>query len=94
MGLELDFHVRQTQLVATLQHLIQYKYDKIQVDITILDFSKAFATVPHNKILYKLKHYEINSNTLKWIGNFLKQEVKDGKISKDFNIQFNGSKSC
>jgi hypothetical protein len=50
--------------------------------MTILDFSNAFDTVPHNKLLYKLKHYGIKGNTLKWIGTFLKHSqrvVVDGK---------------
>ncbi len=44
--------------------------------MVILDFSKAFDTIPHNKLLYKLKQYGINVNTLKWIDNFLKQKSK------------------
>ncbi len=41
--------------------------------MAILDLRKAFDTVSHNKLLYKLKHYGINSNTLQWKGKFLKQ---------------------
>ena len=53
--------------------------------MAILDFSKAFDTVPHNRILYKLKHYGIQGNILKWIDTLLKQRsqhvVVDGKHS-------------
>ncbi len=55
----------ETQLILTLQDVMQYRDNKNQVDIAILDFSKAFDTVPHNKLLYKLKHNGINGNTLK-----------------------------
>ncbi len=58
--------------MATLQDLMQYR-DKIQVDIAILDFSKAFDTVRHNKLLYTWKHYGINGKTLQWMDKFLKQ---------------------
>ncbi len=54
-----------TQLIATLQDLIQYRDKKIQVDMDILDFAKAFDTVLHNWHLYKLKHHGIRRNTLK-----------------------------
>ncbi len=63
----------ETKLIATLQDLMQYRDKTIQVEMAILDFSKTFDTMPHNKRVYKLKHYGININTLKWIGNVLKQ---------------------
>ncbi len=53
--------------------------------MAILDFSKSFDTVPHSKLLYKLKHSGINGNTFKRIYNFLNQRslhvVVDGKHS-------------
>ena len=47
-------------------------YDKgIQTDIAILDFSKAFDTVPHDKLIHKLKSYGIQGTLLKWLSHFL-----------------------
>ncbi len=65
---------------------MQYSDNTIPVDMTILKFTKAFDTVPHNNLPYKLlKHYGINGNIFKWITNFLKQRcqwvVADGKHS-------------
>ena len=37
-----------------------------------MDFSKAFDTVPHNRLLLKLDRYGIRGNLLAWISNFLK----------------------
>jgi hypothetical protein len=43
----------ETQLVATIHDMLQ-SFDKgKQVDIGILDFSKAFDTVPHDRLLHK-----------------------------------------
>ena len=39
--------------------------------MAILDFSKAFDTVPHQRLLKKLKFYGINGNTLNWRGKWL-----------------------
>ena len=36
-----------------------------------MDFSKAFAKVPHRRLLYKLEWYGIRSGTLDWIKCFL-----------------------
>ena len=44
---------------------------KSQIDVAILDFSKAFDTVPHAGLLGKLEHYGIDSKILLWITNFL-----------------------
>ena len=62
-------------------------YDKkgSQIDIAVLDFSKAFETVPHDGLLSKLKHYGIDKNNWQWISNFLKKRkqcvVVDGVSS-------------
>jgi len=43
-----------------------------QVDAIYLDFAKAFDTVPHSRLLHKLKSYGISGKLLLWIENFLK----------------------
>ena len=44
---------------------------KIQVDLILLEFSKAFDKVNHEKLRYKLHQYGIRGETLKWIKAFL-----------------------
>jgi len=56
-----------------------------QVDAIYTDFAKAFDTVPHRRLLCKLKSYNINDTLLAWIQNFLcdrKQSIcVDGEFS-------------
>ena len=66
-----------TQLVTTFQDLAQMHNKKdSQIDMAVLDFSKAFDTVPHDGLLSKLKHYGINEKSWLWIYNFLKNRGK------------------
>ena len=74
----------ETQLITTF-HDIASAYNKkgSQIDIAVLDFSKAFDTVPHDGLLSKLKHYGIDDKIWLWILNFLKQRVVVDGIQSD-----------
>jgi len=63
----------ETQLVTTFHDLADMHNQKgSQIDIAVLDFSKAFDTVPHDGLLSKLEHYGIDGDIWTWISNFLK----------------------
>ena len=64
-------HSCETQLLLTTHELLKYRDAKRQVDIGILDFSKAFDTVPHKRLLNKLRLYGIHGSVLRWIESFL-----------------------
>ena len=61
----------ETQLLNTVNHLAKSLDDKSQVDTILLDFSKAFDKVPHQRLLYKLQFYGVRGSTHKWIADFL-----------------------
>jgi hypothetical protein len=64
-----------SSLCVVLQYHFLQEHDKWQqVDIAILDFSKAFDTVPHDKLLHKLEQYGIKGNIHSWLTNFLALE--------------------
>ena len=54
-----------------MHDLLQPNDASLQVDIAILDFSKAFDTVPHDKLLHKLDAYGIKGRLHKWLSSFL-----------------------
>ena len=61
----------ESQLLVTTHDLLT-RLDKFEeVDVAILDFSKAFDVVPHSRLLRKLRLYGIEGRTLQWISSFL-----------------------
>jgi hypothetical protein len=60
-----------TQLLTFIHELAAGLYRGKQFDLIILDFSKAFDRVPHQRLLRKLDHYRIRSSTYTWIADFL-----------------------
>ena len=64
-------HLCETQLLTTVHDLMQMFDSRKQVDVAVLDFSKAFDTVPHERLLKKLSHYGIHGPILLWISAFL-----------------------
>ena len=74
----------ETRLITTFQGIASaYNKKGSQIDIAVLDFSKAFDTVPHDGLLSKLKHYGIDDKIWTWISNFLKQRVVVDGIQSD-----------
>ena len=74
----------ETQLITTFQDIASaYNKKGSQIDIAVLNFSKAFDTVPHDGLLSKLKHYGIDDKIWTWISNFLKQRVVVDGIQSD-----------
>ena len=45
--------------------------DGKQIDVRIMEFSKAFDKVSHNFLTHKLKHYGIRGKVNNWIESFL-----------------------
>ena len=61
----------ETKLV-TLCHDLSSSLDKgIQTDMLVLDFSKAFDRVPHQRLLRKLEHFGVRGTIHSWIASFL-----------------------
>ena len=69
--------------------LIEATYDwtnilnkgKGQIDVILLDISKAFDVVPHHHVLMKLYMYGITGNTHRWIEDFLGNITQEGVVN-------------
>ncbi|CAM4497687.1 unnamed protein product [Lepidochelys kempii] len=88
-----NIHHGFTKGKSCLTHLIAF-YVKITgsvdegkaVDVLFLDFSKAFDTVSHSILASKLKKYELNEWTIRWIESWLDCRAQ--------RVEISGSMSC
>ena len=80
-----------TQLIITIEHLARSMNYRDQTDLFILDFSKAFDTVAHKRLLMKLDYYGIRGNHLNWMRSWLlnrtQQVVLEGEHSEKSNVK-------
>ena len=81
----------ESQLLTTMNDLLTAYDQGKQVDIAILDFSKAFDTVPHKKLLYKLGKYGVTGSVHSWLSNFLSDRhmrvVLEGEKSEEVEVE-------
>ena len=61
----------ETQLLTLVDELAKGLDKRKQLDLAVLDFSKAFDSVPHERLLKKLDHYGIRGSTHTCIRSFL-----------------------
>jgi len=59
-----------TQLLKVVDKLSELMDEGMNMDIVFLDFSKAFDSVPHQRLLLKLQNYGVSGPVLEWIRSF------------------------
>ena len=79
-----------TQLLVTINDWLYDMDNNVPVDACYMDFRKAFDAVPHQRLLNKLKGYNVTGPILNWITSFLsnrKQFVKiNNSVSNSSNV--------
>ena len=69
-------HSCETQLIQTVEDFARIIDNKLQTDIAVLDFLKAFDTVPHRRLISTLTSYGIEENCLAWIAEWLRERTQ------------------
>ena len=81
----------ESQLALTINDLAKILDRQGQADVVITDFSKAFDTVPHKRLLLKLHRSGITGALHRWFKNFLttrsQSVVLDGVSSSSVWVQ-------
>jgi hypothetical protein len=60
-----------TNLLETLEEWTEAVDEGYPVDVVFLDYQKAFDTVPHRRLLHKLRGYGIRGKLLDWFRDYL-----------------------
>ena len=66
----------ESQLIITIDSIAKSLAAGEQVDVILLDFSKAFDKVPHQRLLHKLDYYGVRGTTWHWIRDFLSKRTQ------------------
>uniref|UniRef100_A0A8C5PNQ6 Reverse transcriptase domain-containing protein n=1 Tax=Leptobrachium leishanense TaxID=445787 RepID=A0A8C5PNQ6_9ANUR len=75
----------QTNLIAFYEEVSRSKDQEVAVDVIYLDFAKAFDTVPHKRLLFKLRKIGLDKNSCSWIENWIKDRVQRVFINGTFS---------
>ena len=70
-----------SNLLMTLQQWFEFLDNNVPMDAIYMDFKKAFDSVPHERLLIKLKGYGIRGNILNWIRAFLSNREQYVKVN-------------
>ena len=82
-----------TQLLQCLDVWTTMLNDGSCLDAIYLDFSKAFDSVPHRRLLQKMKDYGITGQLLDWVDSFLsdrRQRVVVNGVKSDWSDVLSG----
>ena len=71
----------ETQLISAIHDWAKSINTCSQTDVILLDFSKAFDSVPHQRLLMKLDYYGIRGNMLMWIKAFLSNHSQSVSVN-------------
>ena len=81
----------ETRLITVRGEIAKWKDDGHNVDMLIMDFSKAFDTVPLQRLLSKLESYGIYGNLGNWLRHWLTARTQtvmlDGEASSPVNVK-------
>ena len=74
-----------TQLIEVHETLTEMIDDGKSMDIIYLDFKKAFDSIPHERLLLKMKAYGITGKTLQWVRSFLSNRQQRVRVGNDYS---------
>ena len=81
-----EHHSCEPQLLVTVDDIAKAINNKLQVDLAVLDFSKAFGKVAYARLLNKREYYEVRASLLEWFEYFLHNRTQQVIIEGHYSI--------
>jgi len=74
-----------TQLLEVMDDFSNFADNGQDFDVIYLDFKKAFDSVPHERLLIKIKSYGIDGKLHSWIKDFLNERSQYVKVQNEYS---------
>ena len=84
----------ETKLAISVNDLVRALDRQSQADVVIMDLSKAFDLVPHQRLLSKLRHFDVTGKLHNWINIFFTNEDTTGSPRGCFFLIYNSNLRC
>ena len=66
----------ESQLTEFYHDIVSNTFEGFQTDVLVMDFSKAFDKVGHQRLLEKVTRYGITGPTKRWVAQFLSDRTQ------------------
>ena len=74
-----------TQLLDVFNDFSNFTDESRPFDVIYLDFKKAFDSVPHERLLVKLKSYGVDGKLFEWVEDFLRDRRQYVRVGNEYS---------
>jgi hypothetical protein len=73
-------HSCEIQVIRMCQYIAKTLDEEVGINVILIDFTKAFELVPHNRLLTNLAAWGVESRVVVWVREFLVDRTQSVRI--------------